>query len=143
MILFRDILAYVYIPVVQRALDEFREVVWNNQRGRKQEGAALPKGKPPQHIYDFPETYGDYSDYGIELEERDLNGLLEIEELEPIFRKETDEYIIPELREVLDALRLEHTLGDLDSLMLEDAAEMFCSLKKEFKNFINEHEQNE
>jgi hypothetical protein len=43
-------LAYVYIPVVQKELDVFRVSVWNNHRVRKQKDKELPSGVP-EHIY--------------------------------------------------------------------------------------------
>lgn len=51
------ILAYVFIPVLQKELDVFRETVWNTHRIRKQKDTILPDGIP-NHIYAFPEEYG-------------------------------------------------------------------------------------
>lgn len=45
------------IPIVQRELDEFREVVWNSHRIRYQRDTVLPNGIP-NHIFEFPEKYG-------------------------------------------------------------------------------------
>ena len=53
----RNMLAYVYIPVVQKELDVFRVSVWNNHRVRKQKGKELPTGVP-EHIYTCPEQHG-------------------------------------------------------------------------------------
>ena len=53
---FRDILAYVMIPVIQRELNIFKDSVWNNHRVRKQKDVEIPCGIP-NHIYDFPEEY--------------------------------------------------------------------------------------
>ena len=50
-------LAYVYIPVVQKELDVFRVSVWNNHRVRKQKDKELPSGVP-EHIYTCPEQHG-------------------------------------------------------------------------------------
>ena len=52
-LVFRDLLAYVYIPVIQKELDIFRENVWNTHRGQKQKTKELPTGVP-EHIYNFP-----------------------------------------------------------------------------------------
>lgn len=52
----RYLLAYVYIPVIQKELDIFCETVWNSHRVRCQKNAQLPKGIP-NHIYNFPEEY--------------------------------------------------------------------------------------
>jgi len=47
----------VFIPVIQREMDIFRETIWNSHRIRKQKDAQLPKGVP-NHVYHFPENYG-------------------------------------------------------------------------------------
>ena len=52
----RDMLAFVYIPVIQKELDTFQGI-WNSHRIRKQKDARLPKGIP-NHVYNFPESYG-------------------------------------------------------------------------------------
>jgi hypothetical protein len=51
-------LAYIYIPVIQKELDVFQRI-WNSHRIRKQKEARLPKGIP-DHVYSFPEKYGAY-----------------------------------------------------------------------------------
>ena len=53
----RDLLAFVFIPVIQREMDLFIETVWNSHRIRHQKDAQLPKGIP-NHVYCFPEKYG-------------------------------------------------------------------------------------
>ena len=53
----RNMLAFVYIPVLQKELDVFRTTIWNNHRSRYQRGKELPVGVP-EHIYNFPESYG-------------------------------------------------------------------------------------
>lgn len=53
----RNLLAFVYIPVLQKELDIFRVSIWNNHRGRQQKNRELPAGVP-EHIYNFPEHYG-------------------------------------------------------------------------------------
>ena len=55
--LYRNLLAYVYIPVLQKELDTFRVSVWNNHRIRKERDKDLPTGVP-DHIYHFPDQYG-------------------------------------------------------------------------------------
>ena len=50
-------LAYVYIPVIQKELDAFRCSVWNAHRIRKQKNKELPVGVP-DHIYTCPERHG-------------------------------------------------------------------------------------
>lgn len=50
-------LAYIMIPVMQKELDTFVDVVWNTHRIRPQKGTSLPTGIP-NHIYSFPSKYG-------------------------------------------------------------------------------------
>ena len=50
-------LAYIMIPLIQRELDEFKDVVWNSHRIRHQKDTYMPDGVP-NHIYDFPMQYG-------------------------------------------------------------------------------------
>ena len=55
------------IPLLQKELDEFKDIVWNTHRIRQQKGTLLPDGVP-DHIYSFPEKYGlqecgKYSDF--------------------------------------------------------------------------------
>lgn len=66
----RDMLAFIYIPVIQKELDIFRTTVWNHRRGRKQENKLLPTGIP-DHIYENPEEYGG-EDHGIAISEDSL-----------------------------------------------------------------------
>ena len=53
--LHRQVLAYMYIPVVQRECDKFINI-WNSHRIRIQ-GKEVQTGIP-NHKYEFPETYG-------------------------------------------------------------------------------------
>jgi hypothetical protein len=57
LIYYRDLLAYVYIRVVQRELDVFRECVWNNHRTHTQKGKELPAGVPDIEIIDISPVY--------------------------------------------------------------------------------------
>lgn len=50
-------MAYLFIPLLQMELDNFKETVWNTHRIRKQKDTYLPDGVP-NHIYAFPEEYG-------------------------------------------------------------------------------------
>ena len=45
------------IPLLQKELDEFKNVVWNPHRVRLQKDTIMPDGIP-NHIYDFPAKYG-------------------------------------------------------------------------------------
>lgn len=52
----RSLLAFVFVPVVQKEMDNFVGA-WNSHRVRKQKEAQVPKGIP-DHLYAFPENYG-------------------------------------------------------------------------------------
>ena len=49
-------LAYIFLPVIEKEMETFRSSVWNSHRVRKQKDAQLPKGIP-DHLYCFPEKY--------------------------------------------------------------------------------------
>ena len=133
--LFRDILAYVYVPVVQRELDDFREVVWNNKKGRKQPKKALPNGKAPALIYEFPEACeGNFDDYAIPLKDEDFHSLDDVSQLQPVFDGEVNTYIPRELTVILDQLHEQGDLQDLETLELEDANEVYLYLHENFRN---------
>ena len=51
------LLAYVMIPIMQREVNTFVDVVWNCHRIREQRDTFLPDGVP-NHIYSFPDKYG-------------------------------------------------------------------------------------
>lgn len=53
----RHLLAFVFIPVIQKEMNIFRETIWNSHRVRSQNEAQMPKGIP-NHLYSFPESYG-------------------------------------------------------------------------------------
>ncbi len=53
----RHLLAFVFIPVIQKEMNIFRETIWNSHRVRSQKEAQMPKGIP-NHLYSFPESYG-------------------------------------------------------------------------------------
>ena len=53
----RLLLAYVMIPIMQREVNIFVDVVWNCHRIREQRDTFLPDGVP-NHIYSFPDKYG-------------------------------------------------------------------------------------
>lgn len=54
--LFRHLLAFIFIPLIQKEMDVFRETIWNSHRVRCQKDAQMPKGIP-SHLYAFPEKY--------------------------------------------------------------------------------------
>ena len=52
----RDLLAYVYVQVILKELENFC-CSWNTHRVRRQKDAQLPNGIP-EHLYSLPEKYG-------------------------------------------------------------------------------------
>ena len=52
----RSLLAFVFIPVLQKELDNFKDVIWNTHRIPLQKDVLLPNGIP-NHMYDFPDEY--------------------------------------------------------------------------------------
>ena len=53
----RSLLAYLFVPLLQKELDVFKDTVWNTHRIRHQKDRYLPDGVP-NHVYEFPEEYG-------------------------------------------------------------------------------------
>ena len=51
------LLAYIVIPVVEKEVNDFKDIVWNTHRIRVQKDAFLPNGIP-NHVYSFPGKYG-------------------------------------------------------------------------------------
>ena len=47
---------FVFLPLIQKEIDIFRDTIWNSHRVRCQKDAQLPKGVP-SHLYSFPENY--------------------------------------------------------------------------------------
>jgi hypothetical protein len=119
LIYYRDLLAYVYIPVVQRELDVFRECVWNNHRTRTQKGKELPAGVP-EHIFHFPEKYGG-EQCGIDITEEQL---LEVAELSNVIMEDTDDYLRPAV-----CKECEKHLPKMDEIKPSDAKDAYLYLK--------------
>ena len=55
--LIRDLLAFIFIPVIQKEIDVFYKCTWNTHRIGQQKDAQMPKGIP-DHVFHFPEIYG-------------------------------------------------------------------------------------
>uniref|UniRef100_A0A7M5UW58 Uncharacterized protein n=1 Tax=Clytia hemisphaerica TaxID=252671 RepID=A0A7M5UW58_9CNID len=49
-------LAFIMIPIIQRHLDEFKDLIWNSHRIRHQKNTYMADGVP-NHMYDFPRRY--------------------------------------------------------------------------------------
>ncbi|PFX13573.1 hypothetical protein AWC38_SpisGene22326, partial [Stylophora pistillata] len=98
------LLAYVMVPIVQREVNTFVDVVWNCHRIREQRDTFLPDGVP-NHIYSFPDEYGledcnssslNTSTYfeGLEVTEEQLEEVAELSEV----LTSNDDYLSAEFR---------------------------------------------
>lgn len=112
-------LAYIFVPVVQRELDVFRTTVWNNNRGRKQRDKELPTGVP-EHMYNFPEKY-QAEHFGITIDEEQVQFIAD--EFEAALN-ETKDYILEEER-----AQFEQVIPSTDDISANEAADVFRYLK--------------
>ena len=105
-------LAFIYIPVVQKELDVFRSTIWNSHRGTRQAKKELPDGIP-DHIYHFPERYG-----GIQCgSQLDVSHLDELALLPSVY-EESDDYLEPHFRDECERIIPSH-----ENLEPQDASE--------------------
>lgn len=119
--LFRNLLAFIYIPVLQRELNIFKTTIWNNHRIRKQKNKELPTGLP-EHIYQCPEQYGGEK-CGVPLKEEDL---LEAARLSEVL-VDTDDYLEVNFRQ-----ECERHIPDIDDIKSTDAATAYLYLRSNF-----------
>ncbi|XP_028403939.1 uncharacterized protein LOC114526526 [Dendronephthya gigantea] len=117
----RSMLAYIYIPVVQKELNTFKETVWNNHRGRKQRNKALPDGIP-NHIYAFPEQYGGVK-CGIPIEVEDLQEVADVSNI----LDGTGDYLEPEF-----CAKCERIFPEVNEIAPSEASDAFLTLKQNF-----------
>ena len=122
-------MAYVYVPIVQRELDDFREIVWNNSRGRKQPLKALPTGVPA-HMHAFPETYG-YQNYGIAVVENDFSDLAAVDSLKDIFEGNVEDYIPRTFSNICDELLARIDVYYMSAVEINDAIGTYLYLREE------------
>ena len=111
-------LAYVYIPVIQKELDIFRKTVWNSHRGQKQQNKQLLCGVP-DHIYYHPDQYeGERCGYAVSEEHLEevagLSGVLE----------DTDDFLELEFR-----ASCEEHIPNTDEIKPDQAANAYLFLK--------------
>jgi len=111
----------VFIPVIQREMDIFRETIWKSHRIRKQKDAQLPKGVP-NHVYHFPENYG-AEDCGWPVSEESLD---EAAELSGVLQEGND-FLPPETRE-----QCERIIPEVDNVKPRDAADTYLFLKAHY-----------
>eukprot|EP00795_Rhopilema_esculentum_P000908 gene908-10664_t len=116
----RDLLAYVYVPVISKELENFR-CSWNTHRVRRQKDAQLPKGIP-EHLYSFPEKYG-AEECGLPVSAEQLD---EVAELSGVMAFGND-YLDPATR-----VECERIIPDVDTVKPSDAKETYLFLKAHF-----------
>ena len=114
----RDMLAYVYIPIVQREIDLFVEL-WNNSRGRLQRNTLMPDGIP-NVIHNCPEEYGiEDKGWSISIDElteaAQVSGVLDV----------ADDYISEHFRE-----ECANHIPNVDSVEAKDAARKYRELRR-------------
>ncbi len=114
-------LSYVYIPVLQKELDVFKNTIWNNHRGRKQKNKELPDGIP-EHIYNFPEHYG-ATKCGTAITDEDLE---EVAQLSKVLEN-TNDYLTAEFRE-----HCERVFPNAHEILPNEASNGFIFLKQNF-----------
>ncbi|CAB4009087.1 Hypothetical predicted protein, partial [Paramuricea clavata] len=71
----RQLLAYVYVPIVQRECTNFVNY-WNSHRIRAQDKLEIPTGIP-NHMFAFPENYGATNE-SIDLSDDDIQDVAEV-----------------------------------------------------------------
>lgn len=119
LIIFRMMLAYVYIPIIQKELDIFKTTIWNNHRGRKQKNKELPDGIP-EHIYNFPEHYG-AAKCGTPVSDQNLEEVAEVSNI----LENTNDYLDAEFRSSCETV-----IPDVNDITPSEAANAFCFLKQ-------------
>ena len=110
-------IAFIYIPILQRELDVFR-ASWNNHRGRKQKQKQLPDGVP-NHIHAFPRNYGGQK-CGYHVEDEDLH---EVTELSGVVNSNND-YLMPIFQQ-----QCQQHIPDMNLVRSSEAANAYLLLK--------------
>ena len=118
----RQLLAYVFIPVVQRECDIFVRY-WNSHRIRGQDQLEIPAGVP-DHIFSFPEQYGG-TNMGIPLHKDELK---EVAELSGVMDGDVFDFIDPRVRR--ECLQL---LSNPERVESKNAIEAFRFLRRNIK----------
>ena len=114
----RNMLAFIYIPVLQKELDIFRTSIWNNHRSRYQRDKELPVGVP-EHIYSFPEKYGG-DKHGLPVTEEQLQQVAELSNV----LEEADDFLTENFRH-----ECERHIPNVDAIELAEAVNAYLYLK--------------
>ena len=117
----RNMLAYVYVPIVQREIDLFVEL-WNNSRNRLQRNTLMPDGIP-NVIHSCPEECG-MEDNGWPLTNDELAKAAEVSGVLDV----TDAYIEEDFQRECAT-----HLDDVLSIQAKDAARKYRELRRAIK----------
>ena len=115
----RQLLAHVYIPVVQRECNIFVRY-WNSHRIRGQDKLEIPAGVP-DHMFSFPEQYGG-TNLGIPLSKDEL---AEVDELSGVMNGDVFDFIEARVRRECQQL-----ISNPERVESKDAMEAFRFLKR-------------
>ena len=114
----RQILAFVYIPIIQRECEVFVNY-WNSHRIRYQENLEIPTGVP-EHIFDFPDQYGGMN-MGTHVAQDQLQGVAEVS---GVMSANVFDFIDEDL-----AHQCSQYLPNVDKIACADAIDAFRFLK--------------
>ena len=114
-------LAYVYIPFIQRELDIFRTDVWNGKRSGTNPKKAITTGNP-DFLYENPETHG-YEGCGLKIENEDIIAVLE--DYPNIF--ENDDFLDERKRMVFESI-----LPKREEIAAKDAHQAYRKLEEQY-----------
>lgn len=118
----RHLLAFIFIPVIQKEMDIFRETVWNAHRVRSQKDAATPKGIP-YHLYSFPDQYN-ADECGLRLTQEALDEVAKLSGVMSV----GDDYLPKSVRE-----ECERIVPNIDGVKPTEAADAYLFLKTKYK----------
>ena len=121
----RNMMAYVYIPLIQREMDTFMEL-WNSSRCRLQKNTLMPDGIP-DFIYCNPEAYG-LEDQGWELT---LDELEKVARVSGILNAAND-YLTEDFRR-----KCSQILPNPESIMPKEAAASYRTLRREMQRQLH------
>jgi len=117
----RQLLAYVFIPVVQRECDIFFKY-WNSHRIRGQVKVKIPTGVP-EHMFSFPEQYGG-KNMRIMLSKDQLT---EVAEVSGVMDGDAFDFMDPRVK-----LKCEQLLSSPENVESRNAITAFRFLKRNF-----------
>ena len=117
----RNMLAFIYIPIVQREVNIFIEL-WNNSRSRLQKNTLMPDGIP-NFIYNNPEEYA-MVDQGWEVS---LDELQAAARVSGVLAVEQD-YIPVDF-----ATRCHAVVPEPENIPSKDAARFYLTLRREIR----------